>query len=132
MPVTILVVEDHEAVRSGLIDWLGVALPGCRVIEATSGEEAVVLAVAESPQVVLMDIGLPGMNGIEATRQIKATQPSVHVAILTIHDDDFYRADATAAGASAYVPKRMMGSQLIPVLTALLGEDFDCGRGLKE
>ncbi len=69
MPATILVVDDHEAVRWGLREWLEMAFPGCRVIEANSGEEAIVLTINESPRVVLMDINLPGMNGIEATRR---------------------------------------------------------------
>jgi DNA-binding NarL/FixJ family response regulator len=67
-----------------------------------------------------MDIRLPGMSGIEATRQIKAISPSVQVVMLTIHEDDSYRADATAAGASAYVEKQAMHTKLIPTLAALL------------
>jgi DNA-binding NarL/FixJ family response regulator len=67
-----------------------------------------------------MDIGLTQMNGIEATRHIKAIAPQTQVVMLTIHEDDAYRADASAAGASAYVPKRKMQTELLPALRALL------------
>jgi len=125
MPATILIVEDHDAVRRSLRGWLEVEFPQCRVIEAASGEQAIALIRSESPRLVLMDISLPGMSGIEATRQIKATLPSAQVVMLTIHEGDTYRADATAAGASAYVPKRTMQTELIPTLAALLADTHD-------
>jgi DNA-binding NarL/FixJ family response regulator len=123
MPATILIVEDHDAVRRALRDWLEVEFPQCRVMEAASGEEAIALLRTESPRLVVMDISLPGMNGIEATRQIKATLPSAQIVMLTVHEDDTYRADATAAGASAYVPKRAMQTELLLTLAALLAND---------
>ena len=125
MTATILIVEDHDAVRRSLRDWLQVEFPQCRVIEAASGEEAIVLIQVESPRLVVMDISLPGMSGIEATRQIKAALPSAQIVMLTIHENDTYRADATTAGASAYVPKRVMQTELIPTLAALLANDRD-------
>ena len=120
MPATILIVEDHDAVRKSLRDWLEVEFPQCRVIEAASGEEAIALIRIESPRLVVMDISLPGMSGIEATRQIKAALPSAQIVMLTIHEGDAYRANATAAGASAYVPKRVIQTELVPTLAALL------------
>ena len=128
MPATILIVEDHDAVRRSLRDWLEVEFPRCRVIEVASGEQAITLIrseAIESPRLVVMDISLPGMSGIEATRQIKASLPSAQIVMLTIHEGDTYRADATAAGASAYVPKRTMQTELIPTLAALLANDHD-------
>jgi DNA-binding NarL/FixJ family response regulator len=125
MPATILIVEDHDTVRRSLRDWLEVEFPQCRVIEAASGEEAIALIRIESPRLVVMDITLPGMSGIEAARQIKATSPSAQIVMLTVHEDDTYRADAIAAGASAYVPKRAMQTELIPTLTALLANNHD-------
>jgi DNA-binding NarL/FixJ family response regulator len=121
----ILIVEDHDAVRRALRDWLEVEFPQYRVIEVASGEEAIALTRSESPRLVVMDITLPGMSGIEATRQIKAILPSAHVVMLTIHDDDTHRAYAAAAGASAYVPKRTMQTELIPTLAALLANAQD-------
>jgi two-component system invasion response regulator UvrY len=125
MPAKILIVEDHDAVRRSLRDWLKVEFPQYRVIEAVSGEEAMALTQIESPHLVVMDITLPGMSGIEATRQIKATLPSAQIVMLTVHEDETYRADATAAGASAYVPKRAMQTELVRTLAALLANTHD-------
>jgi DNA-binding NarL/FixJ family response regulator len=79
-----------------------------------------------------MDIRLPGMSGIEATRQIKAILPSVQIVMLTIHEDDSYRADAMAAGASAYVEKQAMHTKLIPALAALLANAAADGQEVRQ
>jgi len=125
MPTVILIVEDHDAVRRSLRGWLEAVFPRCSVIEAVDGEQAVALAQASPPRLVLMDIGLPGMNGIEATRRIKTVVPTAQVVILTIHEDQAYRADGVAAGASAYVPKTRVQTTLLPTLMALLPEPDD-------
>ncbi len=125
MPETILVVDDHDAVRRSLRDWLQVEFPDCSVIEAASGEEAIALAQTESPHLVVMDIALPGISGIDATRQIKTALPSTQIVILTIHESDTYRADAAAAGASAHVTKRSVQTELIPIVTSLLASHAD-------
>lgn len=127
MNPTILIVEDHDAVRASLRDWLSVAFPRCEFLEARSGEEALVQVAAQPFDIVLMDIGLPQMNGIEATRQIKATAPQTRVVMLTIYEEQAFQADAAAVGASAYVAKRKMGTELVPVLTALLAGDGNSG-----
>ncbi len=123
MPATILIVEDDAKVRKLLAEWMSLKFVGCRILEAATGEDGVRLARAASPQVVLMDITLPGMNGIEATRRIKADVPTAAVVILTIHEASAYRKDATSAGASAYIPKRKMQTELIPALRRLLAVD---------
>ena len=119
----ILIVEDHQGVRQSLREWLELSFPGYRLLEATSGEEGVTLAQAMSPCLVIMDIGLPGMNGIEAAQSIKAAVPTTRVVMLTMFDDEAHRADAAAAGVSAYVPKRKVRTELLPILTRLLEED---------
>jgi DNA-binding NarL/FixJ family response regulator len=119
---TILVFEDHGAVRESFRQWLEVRFPWCRVIAARCGEEALALVPVEAPELVLMDIALPGMSGIEATRQIKATPAAAEVVILTIREDNSYRTDAARAGASAFVTKRTMQTELIPTLAELLTE----------
>jgi DNA-binding NarL/FixJ family response regulator len=119
----ILIVEDHQGVRQSLREWLELSFPRYQLLEATSGEEGVTMARATSPFLVIMDIGLPGMNGIEAAQSIKAAVPATRVVMLTMFDDEAHRADAVAAGVSAYVPKRKVQTELLPVLTVLLGED---------
>jgi DNA-binding NarL/FixJ family response regulator len=120
MSITILIIKDHDTLRSILQRRLEAAFPRCRVIEAASGEEAVALLGVESPRLVVTDIGLPGMNGIETTRQIKARSPSTQVVMLTMYEDDAYRVAAIAAGAGAYVPKRLVHTDLLPALSTFL------------
>jgi DNA-binding NarL/FixJ family response regulator len=119
----ILIVEDHQGVRQSLREWLELSFPRYQLLEATSGEDAVTLVQAMSPCLVIMDIGLPGMSGIEAAQGIKAAAPATRVVMLTMYDDEAHRADAAAAGVSAYVPKRKVQTELLPVLTRLLAED---------
>ena len=123
MNPSILIVEDHQGVRQSLREWLELSFPQCQLLEATSGEEALTVAQAMSPSLVIMDIGLPGINGIEAAAGIKAAVPTARVVMLTMYDDEAHRADAAAAGVSAYVPKRKVRTELLPVLTRLLAED---------
>jgi DNA-binding NarL/FixJ family response regulator len=122
MQKLILIVEDHTALRASLRDWLGFSLPGCDFIEAATGEEAVTRACAQPPHLVLMDIRLPQMNGLEATRRLKAVLPQVPVVMLTIYEAPEYGAAAAAAGASAFVLKRRMDVDLLSVLKKLLGD----------
>jgi len=119
----ILIVEDHQGIRQSLRELLELSFPRYQLLEATSGEEGVTVAQAMSPCLVIMDISLPGMNGIEAAQGIKRAAPATRVVMLTMYDDEAHRADATAAGASAYVPKRKVQTELLPVLTRLLAED---------
>ena len=128
--MTILIVEDHDAVRRALRTWLMNAFPRQRVLVAASGEEALALAQAECPYLIIMDVRLPGMNGFEATRQIKAAAPTVQVVILTIHEGEPYRTAAAAAGAAAYVPKRAMQTDLLPTVNALLS--LEAGQPVRE
>ena len=123
MRQTILIVEDHPGVRHSLREWLALSFPHYELLEATSGEEAVAMAQAASPCLVIMDIGLPGITGIEATETIKKTIPDTKVIMLTIFDDDDYRSHATAAGAFAYVPKRKIKTELMPVVRRILHQD---------
>ena len=116
----ILLVDDHDQVRTSLKNWLGATFPDHEFIEAKSGEEAVVVASEKKPGLILMDIGLPGMNGIEATRQIKAELPETQVVMLTIHDAPDYRREAEEAGACAFVGKERAHSSLVPMLQRML------------
>ena len=124
----ILIVDDHAALRESIRDWLGSVFPGCCVLGAGTGEEGVTMACAEHPDAVLMDYHLPGMDGIEATRRIHGCAPKLPVVMLTVNDQAVYRAHAKAAGASGYVAKHQMGSELIPLLKTLLRPDEHDGR----
>jgi CheY-like chemotaxis protein len=116
----ILVVDDHDQVRCLLKEWLEAVFPDFGVVEAKSGEEAVVVAQAQLPKLVIMDIGLPEMDGIRATQLIKQSVPEAKVVILTMHEDDQYQKDAFACGVNVYIPKRLMQSDLLPALQRLL------------
>ncbi|MCX5894095.1 MAG: response regulator transcription factor [Deltaproteobacteria bacterium] len=120
MDQNILIVEDHQGVRKSLREWLGISFPQYQLLEATTGEEAITMAQATSPCLVIMDIGLPGMSGLEATVAIKKSLPSTQVVMLTVYDDDDYRNHAAAAGASAYVAKRKVKTDLLPTIRRVL------------
>ena len=116
----ILVVDDHEQVRCLLKEWLETVFPDYGVVEAGSGEEAVVVAQAKLPKLVIMDIGLPEMDGIRAAQLIIESVPAAKVVILTMHEEEQYKKDAFASGVNAYIPKRLMQSDLLPTLTRLI------------
>ncbi len=118
-PVRILLVDDHAVVRAGLRMLLA-ADPELQIVgEAENGAQALQLTEDLEPDVVLMDISMPDMNGIEATRRIKERQPDVAVLALTMHEDDQYFFEMLAAGAAGYVPKRAAPNDLISAIHAV-------------
>jgi len=123
--VRLLLVDDHEIVRAGLRSLLE-RHPEVEVVgEAGGGEEAVALATQLHPDVVLMDITMPDMDGVEATRRIKAAVPDVNVLALTIHEEEAYFFEMLNAGASGYVPKRVPpGDLLAAIQVAARGEVY--------
>jgi len=116
----VLIVEDHAALRASLHDWLAAIVPGACVLCAASVEEAVETLAHAVADVVLMDIGLPGMNGIEGTRRLHDRAPALPVVMLSILDDRAHVAEAMDAGAVAFVSKRRMRTELPAVLQAVL------------
>jgi two-component system response regulator NreC len=116
MNIRLLLVDDHEVVRSGLRMLLASENDFEIVAEAGSGEEAIAAVRQHHPTVVLMDIGLPDMSGIEATKAIKAQTPGIAVVALTIHEDEEYFFRMLEAGASGYVPKRAAPEELITAI----------------
>jgi len=111
--IHVLLVDDHHIVRSG-IKVLLMAEDDIEVVgEATSGKEAIDLACRLSPDVVVMDVQMPGLNGIEATKQITANCPDCAVLALTIHEDEQYFFQMLNAGAMGYVPKRAAPDDLV-------------------
>lgn len=104
-PITVLVVDDQAIVREGLMTLLELADGVQPVVAAADGAEAVRLAAEREPQVVLMDLRMPGLDGVEATRQIRARQPRTEVVVLTTHADDASIIHALQAGARGYLTK---------------------------
>jgi two-component system, NarL family, response regulator LiaR len=117
---TILIVEDHDALRNSLGNWLTSIFQDCVILQARTGEEALGLCHAHLPEIVLMDIMLPEMSGIETARLVKGVVPDAHVVMLSIYEDSAYKTDAAAAGAKAYISKRKMGTELVPLIAELL------------
>ena len=123
--IRLLLADDHAVVRSGLRMLLE-AQPDMTIIgEAETGQEAIRRVAELSPDVVLMDIEMPGINGIEATRRIKASAPAAAVLALTMYEDDQYFFEMLRAGASGYVPKRAAPDELVSAIRAVSrGEVF--------
>jgi DNA-binding NarL/FixJ family response regulator len=119
-PRSVLIVDDHpiirEALKAKLIDW------GWNVLaEAEDGRHALEYTEGLCPDVVLVDISLPDMSGLEVTRRIKESFPGVHVVVLTVHREASYLVEAFAAGASGYVAKRSALDKLSACLDAVVG-----------
>lgn len=105
MKITVLLADDHQIMRQGLRSLLEKE-PDLEIVgEAENGREAVRMAEELEPEVVIMDIGMPDLNGVEATRQIKGQQPKVRVIALSMHADRRYVTGMLGAGASGYVLK---------------------------
>ncbi len=123
--IRVVVVDDHTLIRQGIVGLLE-SQPDIEVIgQAGSGQEAIALATDLAPEVVLMDISMPGISGLHATREIKARCPGVQVLILTIHDREDYLYQALRAGASGYVLKGAdVNDLLAAVRSARRGEVY--------
>lgn len=122
-PITVLIVDDHEVVRQGVRAYLD-TLPEFSVIgEAATGEEALVLVEEHIPDIVLMDLIMPGMDGVETTRRVKAISPRTQVVVLTSYHDDVNIFPSLKAGAISYILKDMKMDKLVEALhRAVQGE----------
>jgi len=118
MTTSLLIVDDHAVVRSGLRMLLENE-PNIEIVgEAANAEEAIEAATRLKPNIILMDIGLPDLSGIEATREIKKRLPDVAIVALTIHEDEEYFFKMLEAGATGYVPKRAAPDELLTAIRA--------------
>jgi two-component system response regulator NreC len=118
MKIRLLLVDDHQVVRSGLRMLLASESDVEIVGEAGTAHEALEAVRLLMPTVVLMDIGLPDMSGIDATREIKRSNPEVAVVALTIHEDEEYFFKMLEVGAGGYVPKRAAPEELLTAIRA--------------
>ena len=116
----IMLADDHPLLRQALRDVLE-KQPDFEVIaEASNGEEAVKMTAEMLPDVVIMDISMPVLNGLEATRQIKEDNPSVAVLVLTVHSDSEHILSILRAGAGGYLTKSVYGDEVIHAVRALV------------
>jgi len=121
--IKILVADDHAIMRDGIRALLDLHDDIEIVGEAANGKEAVEKALQLSPDIVVMDIAMPRMDGLEATRRIRKRKPMVKVLVLTQYDNRKYVLPAIRSGASGYVPKRALGSELVAAIRAMYNED---------
>ena len=118
--VRVLLVDDHHVVRAGLKALLESTGRIDVVGEASSGEEAVRKTSALEPDIVIMDLAMPGMDGVQATRQITGLGLETKVLVLTIHDEDEYLIPALDAGAAGFLNKSVADTDLLGALDALV------------
>ena len=121
----ILIVDDHAVLRDGLHAMLGVYEDIEIVGEASEGKEAIKKALEFAPDVILMDLVMPGMDGLEATRRILKKMPKTKVLFLTQYETKEYLLSAIKAGAAGYIPKRALSSELVSAIRVVHnGESF--------
>ena len=114
--IRLMLVDDHQVVRTGLKSFLE-AQPNLQVVdEANNGREAIEHALKSRPDIVLMDITMPEMDGLEATRALKRLWPEAVVLALTVHEDKVYFMEMLAAGASGYLTKQAASDELVQAI----------------
>ncbi len=118
-PIRILLVDDHDVVRSGLRSYLETYADLRIVGEARDGREGVEQGIALRPDVIVMDITMPGMDGLEATRRLATECPNCKVLALTVHEDKEYFFEMIAAGASGYLSKQAAADELVYAIRAI-------------
>lgn len=124
MPIRILIVDDHGVLRAGLRALLNDE-KGFQVVgEAGNSDEGFRAALELKPDVVLMDLSIPGIGGLELTRQLREKLPETRVIILTVHEDAALVSDAMTAGAAGYVVKRAVESELLAAIHAAVRGEF--------
>src|SRR3954454_8824444 len=130
--IRILVADDHPVVRGGLVALLR-TIDGIDVVgEAADGETAVTEARQHRPDVVLMDIRMPGIDGVEATRRIRGAAPDVRVLILTMHDDDATVFTAMQAGAQGYLLKEAEQEDIVRAIRGVVAGEAIFGPGVAD
>jgi two-component system response regulator NreC len=117
--IRLMLVDDHEVVRTGLRSFLEAQGGLLVVAEAGSGEEALAVIEEAHPDVVVMDITMPGMDGLEATRQLKKCCPQCQILALTVHEDKQYFIQMLAAGATGYLTKIAAAQELVSAIRAV-------------
>ena len=120
--VRILIADDHELIRRGLVSALADRPEWSVVAEAADGRQACELAARLTPDIAVLDLTMPELNGLEATRQIRASTPKTRILIVTAHESEQLIRDVLDAGAMGYVLKSDAGRVLVQAIEALLDE----------
>ncbi len=120
-PITVLLVDDVPYIRAGLKMLLNLQADFDIVGEAEDGESALNMASSLAPQVVVMDVNMPGMSGFAATSAMRAAAPECAVVLLSLIDSALYRQTAREVGASAFVPKTVLSEPLIDAVRGAAG-----------
>src|SRR4030042_5941181 len=124
MTIRVLIVDDHAIVRAGLRALMkseaGMELVG----EAKNGEEAIQFSQELQPDVIVLDLNLPDLDGIQVTRRIKNEQPGIRILILTVHEDEALLREAIRAGASGYIIKHAAENELISAIHSILMDEI--------
>ncbi|HEX4471565.1 MAG TPA: response regulator transcription factor [Nocardioides sp.] len=132
VPIRILVADDHPVVRGGLVALLR-TIAGFDVVgEAADGEAAVREAQLSHPDIVLMDIRMPGLDGIEATRRLRSAVPGTRVLVLTMYDDDSTVFTAMQAGAQGYLLKEAEQEEIVRAVRGVVAGEAIFGPGVAE
>lgn len=114
--IRVMIVDDHPLLRSGIRRVLEIESDLEVVAEASDGKEGVSKALEMEPDIILMDINLPTMNGLQATREIKSLRPGIGIVVFTAYDDETQALYAIQAGASAYFPKDVTAAELVSAI----------------
>ncbi len=120
-PIRVVLIDDHTVLRDGLKLLLSMASDLCVVGEAGGGREGIAVAEATRPDVVVTDVGLPDVDGVEITRRLRESIPETRVMVLTVHDEDTYVFALMQAGASGYMLKNAAGNDLIDAIRVVAG-----------
>ncbi len=130
MVTRIVIADDHGLVRSGLRTLIN-SEPGFQVVgEAEDGHVALKVAQKLRPDILLADVSMPGPSGIELASMLRVRQPETHVIVVTMHEDQYMMLEAKSAGASGFVTKRALGSELIEAIRTVSGGGTHFAAGL--
>jgi DNA-binding NarL/FixJ family response regulator len=118
--MNILIADDHASVRRGLRELLADAFPGTHFFEASNGDEVDTQLVASQPDVLLLDINMPGRSGFEVLKDVKHTYPLLPVIMVSVQSESQYALRCLRAGAAEYVNKDSVSEELAPAIQKLL------------
>lgn len=120
----ILIVDDSQPMRKALCDLMELSYPKSAILEAESAEQALEMVVTQTPHLVLMDIALPGMDGLTCLSELRSRFPHIRSVVISYHEEQPYHQKALDAGADAYVVKRRLYLDLKPTIDGLLKKEM--------